>query len=351
MGNGGDSGRFVRVLLGIITFILVVAAMKDAQSLVVPFLLALYAALIAGPAVASLQKKGLPVAAAVIIVVIVAVAIVILFGVFAGSSVQDFSAKLPGYQQQLTEKLNGAKELLGQRGAEVLGELTSTVDPGKAMGFAASLLNSVSGALTDSALILFMMILMLFDLAHFPDKVRGALPDAKPVLDYYESVTNALKRYIVIKTLISLLTGVLAALLVGLMGVDFPVLWGLLAFALNFIPNIGSIMAAVPPVLLAMIQFGLSSALIVAGGYVAINVVVGNIIEPRLTGQGLGLSTLVVFLSLVFWGWVFGAMGMLLSVPLTMTIKIALEASPDTRWIAALLDAAPGPASPVESKG
>ncbi len=202
--------------------------------------------------------------------------------------------------------------------------------------------------LTNSALILFMMILMLFDLTNFPDKIRGALPNSQPILDYFDNVTSSLKRYILIKTLISALTGVLVGLFVRLMGVDFPVLWGLLAFALNFIPNIGSILAAVPAVLLAMIQFGAGSALIVAGGYVAINIVVGNVIEPRVTGQGLGLSTLVVFLSLVFWGWVFGAMGMLLSVPLTMTVKIGLDSNPESRWVAALLDSSPGPA--VEAK-
>ena len=325
--------------------------MREAQSLVVPFLLALYAALIAAPAVVGLQKKGLPVWAAVVVVVFIMVAIVILLGVLAGSSVQDFSAKLPGYQQQLTERLQGAKDLLGERGDTVLGDLTAAIDPGRAMSFAAALLNSVSGVLTNSALILFMMILMLFDLSILPDKIRAALPNSKPVLDYVDTVTSSLKRYIVIKTLLSLLTGVLVGVFVGLMGVDFPVLWGLLAFALNFIPNIGSILAAVPAVLLAMIQYGVTSALIVAGGYLVINVVMGNLIEPRVTGQGLGLSTLVVFLSLVFWGWVLGPMGMLLSVPLTMTAKIALESHPDSRWVAALLDSSPRPATPDAKKG
>jgi predicted PurR-regulated permease PerM len=290
-----------------------------------------------------LQKKGFPIWAAVAVVVFVMVAIDILFGILAGASVKDFSAKLPGYQQQLTERLQGIRDLLGERGDTVLADLTDTIDPRRAMSFVAKLLNSASSVLTNSALILFMMILMLFDLSSFPDKIRAALPNSKPVLDYFDTVTSSLKRYIVIKTLISLLTGVLVGLFVGLMGVDFPVRWGLLAFALNFIPNIGSILAAVPAVLLAMIQYGPGSALIVAGGYVAINAIVGNLIEPRVTGQGLGLSTLVVFLSLVFWGWVFGVMGMFLSVPLTMTVKIALESHPDSRWVAALLDASPRP--------
>ena len=337
MNETADSGRKTRFLLGVIAFILVIAAMKEAQALVVPLLLALYAALVAAPAVAGLQRKNVPTWAAVMVVVLAMAMIVILLGVLAGTSVQDFSAKLPGYERQLTERLQGLEEFIGGRGETVVRELMNTIDPGKAMSFAATVLDGVSGVLTNSALILFTMILLLFDLTSFPDKIRGAVPNSKPILDYLDTVTNSLKRYIVIKSLISLFTGVAVGLFVGLMGVDFPVLWGLLAFALNFIPNIGSILAAVPAVLLAMIQFGPGKAMVIAAGYVAINVIVGNVIEPRITGQGLGLSTLVVFVSLVFWGWVLGTPGMLLSVPLTMTIKIGLESHSDSRWVAALL--------------
>jgi len=341
MSTTRDPGGRARFLIGVIALILVVAAMREAQSLFVPLLLALYAALIVSPAVAGLRNKGVPVWAAVGIVVLVLVAVVVLVAMLAGSSVQDFSEKLPGYQQQLNERLQGIVDRLGTRGDTMIKGLTETIDPGKAMSFAAALFNGVSGALTNSALILFTMILMLFDLTTFPTKIRAAVPDSKPILDYFDSVTSSLKRYIVIKTLISLATGVAVGLFVGLMGVDFAVLWGLLAFALNFIPSIGSILAAIPAVLLAMIQYGPGTALIVGGGYMAINVIMGNLIEPRITGQGLGLSTLVVFLSLIFWGWVFGTMGMLLSVPLTMTIKIALESHPDSRWVAVLLGPSP----------
>lgn len=120
-------------------------------------------------------------------------------------------------------------------------------------------------------------------------------------------------------------------------GIDYALLWGVLAFLLNFVPNIGSIIAAVPAVLLALIQLGPFSALMTAMGYLIANMVMGNIIEPRYMGKGLGLSTLVVFLSLVFWGWVLGPVGMLLSVPLTMLMKIALESSDETRWLAILM--------------
>jgi predicted PurR-regulated permease PerM len=140
-----------------------------------------------------------------------------------------------------------------------------------------------------------------------------------------------------IKTLVSLATGVIVAIGLYVIGVDYPLLWGLLAFLLNYIPNIGSIIAAIPPVLLAMIQLGPMQALIVAGGFVVVNIVMGSIVEPRFMGRGLGLSTLVVFLSLLFWGWVLGPVGMLLSVPLTITVKIALDSREESRWLAILL--------------
>ncbi len=152
-----------------------------------------------------------------------------------------------------------------------------------------------------------------------------------------EKIAEEIKRYMAIKTVISLLTGVFIGFWLWMLGVDYPLMWGLLAFLLNYVPNIGSFIAAIPAVLLAFVQLGLIKAGLTGLGFVVVNVVFGNVIEPRFMGKGLGLSTLVVFLSLVFWGWVLGPVGMLLSVPITMTIKIALEASEETRWIAILL--------------
>jgi AI-2 transport protein TqsA len=139
----------------------------------------------------------------------------------------------------------------------------------------------------------------------------------------------------------SLMTGLLVGAWVYLLGIDYPVLWGLLAFFFNFVPNIGSIIAAVPAVLLALLQYDLTRALLTAAGYLAINLVLGNLVEPRIMGKGLGLSTLIVFISLVFWGWVLGPIGMLFSVPLTMVVKIVLENFDQTRWVAILLSANP----------
>ena len=149
-----------------------------------------------------------------------------------------------------------------------------------------------------------------------------------------------------IKTLISLVTGIFITIWLTIIGVDYPLLWGPLTFALNYVPNIGSIIAALPAVLLAIIQLGLMRALLAAAGYIVINLLMGSVVEPRFMGRGLGLSTLVVFLSLLFWGWILGPVGMLLSVPLTITAKIALDSRDDTRWIAVLL----GPESITKPK-
>ena len=140
-----------------------------------------------------------------------------------------------------------------------------------------------------------------------------------------------------IKTVVSLAVGVTVAVWLAIMGVNYPTLWGLLAFVLNYVPNIGSIIAAVPAILLTFLMFDIFKAVIVTIGYLVINVVMGNIIEPKFMGQRLGLSPLVVFLSLLFWGWVLGPVGMLLSVPLTMTAKIALDTREDMRWLSVLL--------------
>jgi AI-2 transport protein TqsA len=151
-------------------------------------------------------------------------------------------------------------------------------------------------------------------------------------------MTANVNRYMGLKALFSLATGVCVWILLAIIGVEFAGTWGLLAFFLNFIPAIGSFIAAIPAILWALIQLGLAPALLTALAYLVVNSLIGNLLEPRFMGRKLGLSTLVVFLSLIFWGWVLGPVGMLLSVPLTMIAKIALATDEDSRWIAVMLE-------------
>jgi predicted PurR-regulated permease PerM len=229
---------------------------------------------------------------------------------------------------------------------------------------AGNTLRGLGGVLSNSFLILLTVIFILAEASSFPRKLRDVLTNPDEDLPHFARFADNVNRYMAIKTTISIVTGVIVSVFLALLGVDFPVLWGLLAFLLNYVPTIGSFIAAIPAVLLALIQLGPLQAAIAAGGYFVVNIGMGNAVEPRFMGRGLGLSTLVVFLSLVFWGWMLGPVGMLLSVPLTMTAKIALEASPTSAWLASLLGPAdkqpstaaaaanPGPGSgPAETTG
>ena len=319
-------------------FVVVVAGMRAAEPIVVPFLLSIFIAIISAPPLFWMERKGLPRWLAMVIVI--GVIIAVGFGVTAlvGTSIRDFSRDLPEYRARLDAQTLPLVEWLGARGVSVpAGEYMSYLKPGAAIQLVADLLNGFGRVLGNAFLIFLTVVFILFETSSFPRKFRAIAADPDHAFDKFAVFSANVKRYLVIKTVASLGTGVAIGLWLAVLGVDYPVLWGLLAFMLNYVPNIGSIIAAAPAVLFALVQLGPGAALWSAVGYLVVNVVVGSIVEPRFMGRGLGLSALVVFLSLVFWGWALGLVGMFLSVPLTMMIKIALDSRPDTHWIAVLL--------------
>ena len=215
--------------------------------------------------------------------------------------------------------------------------LIGYLNPGAAMQLVADMLNGLGTVFGNIFLILLTVVFILFEASSVPHKLRAGLSNADESLGAFTTVANNVNRYLAIKTITSLATGIVVTIALAIIGVDYPLLWGIIAFLFNYIPNIGSIIAAVPAVLLALVQLGVGGALAATIVYVIVNVLIGSVIEPKMLGRQVGLSTLVVFLSLVFWGWVFGPVGMFLSVPLTMTAKIALESDSRTRWLAILL--------------
>jgi predicted PurR-regulated permease PerM len=334
-------------LLGAAALIGVVYGLQAARSIVVPFLLATFLALVFTGPMLWLERKGMPAGLAVVVIVIAILALLGSVGALLGTSAQEFSANLPTYQQRLQQDLGSLVEALRERGVPISSEeVMGMVDPGAALGFAGSLLSGVSGAMGNSFLILFTLIFMLLEASYFSDKARLAFGGSTETMDALGRFHTSLNQYLGLKSVISLATGLVIWIFLAILGVDFALIFGLLAFLLNFIPNIGSIIAAVPAVLIAYLQLGVGNALIVAVGFVVVNVVMGSIIEPRVMGEGMGISALVVFVSLVFWGWVFGTVGMLLSVPLTMSVKIALESRDETRQFAILLGPKPDESEP-----
>ena len=345
----GQQPRTQNTVLTIAGLLIILAWMRYAQSLIVPFLLALFLAAIAATPVNWLKSKGLPVPLAIMLVLLISIAAGVFVTLILGSSVDEFSKSLPAYQTRLKELTGGIVDWLAGMGinAPETRGILNVIDPGKAMGFANSLISSLGGVFGNAFLILFTVLFMLMEAWSFPKKINAIYGNrGDEVLNRVSDVLKSTRQYLSIKTLMSLATGILVGGGTALIGLDFPILWGFLAFALNFIPNIGSIIAAVPAVLLSLVQLGSMATLGVILVYLTANIVIGNIVEPRYMGEKVGLSTLVVFLSLVFWGWLFGLVGMLLSVPLTMTVKFASLANEETRWLGILL----GPGSETEGE-
>ncbi len=327
------------VTIMLAAIVIVVYGMQAAKVILVPFIVAVFLALITVRPMLWLQSKRVPSILAAFLIVTTIMLIFVLVGMILGTSIADFTAAIPGYQARLDTIVDGVVQFIAKnfRDGESIQSLRDMVDPGWAMGLVANILNGLKDVLTNVFLIIFTMIFILLEASSVQTKVQAAFGRSDNPLTNPGQFLQNLGRYLGIKTIVSLATGFCAGVLTWAIGLDFPLLWAMLAFLLNYVPTIGSIIAAVPAVLLALVQLGPGEAGATAIGFVAINITFGNLVEPRLMGYGVGISPLVVFLGLVFWGWVFGPIGMLLSVPLTMTMKLPLEADERTRWIAILL--------------
>jgi len=340
-----NSSGLTRGLVSLAAFVIFVAGLRAANSIIVPFLLAMFLAVITSPLMLQLRRYGIRQSISVVIILLGVIASLWILIQVAGTSINQFARGTAEYQKRLMAI--SADWTLKLREWNLLDDDTSLntfFNPAAAMSQVVNALTSfLRGMVTNTFLVVLTVMFLLFELAGLPNKLVLAFGPEHPSIPGWRRFTEALNRYLAIKSVISLLTGISAYILTGIVGLEYTLLWGILAFLLNYVPNIGSILAAIPPVLLALVQFPTASpAIWTLAGYVFINVIFGNLIEPRVMGKGLGLSTLVVWLSLVFWGWVFGPVGMLLSVPLTMVVKIAMESKQDTMWLAVLLGSDPG---------
>jgi len=338
MDYSGRRAAKAPALLILASFIIVVAGMKAASDILVPFFLAVFIAVICAPPLFWLQRKGVPKLPALALILVAILIAVLLFGALIVPSLNDFLISLPGYQERLSAQIAELLSRLSERGVNIPAEeLSGALHPGWVMVLAGGIFAALSSVLAHAFLILLTVVFILLEMADFPKKLRIVLKNPERSLSTIEKFSQHAKRYMVIKTLISAATGLAIWLWLLILGVDYPVLWGTLSFLLNFVPNIGAILAGLPVALLALVQLGVGPALLTVLGFIVVHIVVGNLIEPKLMGKRLSLSTLVVFLSLVFWGWVLGPIGMILSVPMTSLVKIALESYEETQGIAFML--------------
>jgi predicted PurR-regulated permease PerM len=335
----------VRFLVIAATLVVIIAGIHQARSVLAAFLVAVFLSMLGTPPVLWLERKRVPTLISVLLVVAAMVTVLLGLGAIVGASINSFYAELPTYQARMKEQVSSLVAFLATKGLRRMDAvLLEYVNPGAVMSMTSQLLAGLGSALSNILLILLTTAFILLEASSFPAKLRGVLGHPRQAFPQVTAFVDDMERYMIIKTLISLATGVLIGTLLAVLGVDFPVLWGFLAFVLNYVPSVGSTIAAVPAVLLAFVQLGTVRALLATAGYMAINFLLDNVVEMKLMGRRLHLSTLVVFLSLMFWGSLLGPVGMILCIPLTMTLKFACENNEGTRWIAVLL----GPGAAAE---
>lgn len=338
MVSSSNNSSIAKAFVTVAAIFIIFAGIKIAANILVPFLLSVFIAIICNPLINKASTFKIPKAISVIFVIVVFVTVAVFITGLVGSSLNELSQHIPEYRIQLQSQFSWLLDFLSKYNLHISSALfTEYFDPAAAIGLAADMLSGFGSVMANMFLIILTVTFMLFESSSFPHKLHLALDDPQMRIKQIERFLSSVNHYIAIKTLVSIATGCTVSLMLWIMDLDFFLLWGVLAFLLNYIPNIGSIIAAVPPMTLAILQLGIGDAGVIGLGFFLINMVMGNIIEPRYLGKGLGLSTLVVFLSLIFWGWLLGTVGMLLSVPLTMILKIGLESSPEGRWLAVLL--------------
>lgn len=349
-----------RFLLVLASGVVVTWGLQFARPILLPTAVALFLAVLTFPVVNVLRHRRVPPVLSILLSVLIVVGGASLLILGASRALGDLQSSWARYWARLEEVQQGWLHALTER-FELLSDGSgeallfgrpleeylplNLIEPEAFLEFAGGTLQLGASILTQAALVVLIMAFILSEMIVLPGKLEAILGDSIKGEERLQKVIREIQEYLGIKTVISLMTGLAIGLWAWVMGLDFPVLLGLIGFVLNYIPTVGSILASIPGILLSLILFGtLSHALVVAFGYFAVNTVFGSILEPNLLGRRLGLSTLVVVLSLLFWGWTWGPIGALLSVPLTMVVKIFFENTPDLRWVAVLLDKdAPAP--------
>jgi AI-2 transport protein TqsA len=328
-----------RLLVSLSSLVIIIAGVKAAAGLLGPILLSLFIVLVAAPMVEWLRRRHVPNWLAHMLVVLGVVAIGLLLIGFLGISIGQLTDALPEYRSLLDAQITALITWLGDRGIEASDIVQlDLINPGRIIQLTISFIRGLLNTLTNIGLTLFIFIYMLVGAASFSRKLHRGLGDNSAILNRIQQFSQSISIYLFIKTWLGALTAIGQTLLLWVLGVDFAILWGVLAFLFNYIPNIGYIIALTPPVLFALLELGVGKAAIVFVGYALINNFFDIVIAPRYLGKGLDLSILVTFLAVIFWTWVLGPIGAFLALPLTVMLKkLLLETYADTRLLATLI--------------
>ena len=333
-----DPHRTSPLVVRAAALVVILGALKLATQLVVPLLLSAFLAIASAPLMFALIRRGVNRYIAVSAALLADIAFFSAMATLALRGLDAFVSAVPRYQARVDMLRAEASAWLIAQGLPDVGELVPTALGGEDAGrIVASAFADVARTLSSLLLVLLIVAFLLVELLGIEDKLRHVFRHPELGIEQFRRAAAHVQRYIVVKTGANLLTGLLVALWLAAFRVDFALLWGVCAFMLSYIPTIGTLLLAVPVLAVTLLQYGFGTALVVGVGYMLINTAIAALVEPRVFGQALGLSPLVVFVSMVCWGWLWGPIGAVLSVPLTVVVKIALAYVEGYEWLSRML--------------
>jgi len=336
---------FVRAIGVGAGIVIVLGGLKLAGEVLSPIIFATWLAILCLPIVRSLERKGWPRWAWMLLLIVAVVGLFVALGAFVFLTIGQVRRRLPEYLVQVNMLAAQLQTVLDRFDIDLSNINGDMLDPGTVLRTATNVLGQTINGVIFGLLLVVGVIFMILESDRIGVKLRYGLGSDSPLVRQLTQFSDSMQQFFYLRTINNLIVAVGAGVFLVILRIDFAVAWAVLIFFLSYIPNIGIILACIPAVVLALLQHGPVTAVIVVVGLTAINYIGDWALTPRLMSQGLGLSQLTVFLSFFFWAYIFGAVGGLLSVPLTLLVKLLLEISDSTRWLAVLMgDKAPRPA-------
>jgi AI-2 transport protein TqsA len=342
MSQDAQFSKTLRFLIGVAALGVAVVTMQPYAWLLNSVLLGVIIAVISVPMLYGLRRKGLSGGLALVITLLVLTVLAVAFALFFVGSVNRLVETVPSYVEEAESVKATVESSLAGLGIDTTGlrAVLELMDPAQLLSSIADLLGRLAESISNLVVVVLVVAFLLAESLGLPAKVQRQLrlghTQLAPVSEYVQD----LRRYVVITTQLGAFTGLAATILLLILGVDLPVLWGVLTFLLSFIPTVGIFLAMIPPSLLALLEFGLAKALLIVVGFLIIDAVVENVAKPKFLGESLDMAPVVIILSLIFWAAVLGPVGALLAVPLTLAIKqLVLETDEGARWLADLMSA------------
>src|SRR5215212_433042 len=338
MDNGIRRPSFLRVIVALAAVVVVLVGMRLGAPILNPILFALVLALLFSPLYSWLRHRGLPTPLALLIMLVFVGAIFLDLFFTLGVSISRFTERLGFYTSQLNGRLDDLDALIERLGISNF-DLKDVVEPGALAEALGVVLSGIAGFLSDLFLILGIMLFLLAEGAAMMDRLRASVPEDNPQVARLTVFGQNVVRQFGLRAIVNLVTGAGVTVLLLVLGVDFPLLWGILTFFLSFVPYIGLFIALTPAVVLALAEFGLTRAVLVIVGVIVINILAENVLSPMMMGRGLNISPTIVFLSFIFWAWLLGGPGAFLALPITLFLAVMFSTFPETRWLASLIGA------------